>query len=224
MKAIQGTSMKRIAAVLTIALCATSLFAGLSPKYKEWARSPQSYFMTRAEQAQWSNLQTDADAEQFVNAFIAKRGGDAFVKEVAQNAAQADKYLTVGKTPGSLTARGKMMILLGPAAPASTTKKKRAGDARLGPGEPVAGLSGMTMDDMQTASNSPGNSTFFITEYTYTYPASSLPAAYGKSLTVKIEIDPGTDQDRFSSLGAGKEMDKLYEMVAQAKLAAAKTP
>ena len=63
-----------------------------------------------------------------------------------------------------------------------------------------------------------------MTEYTYTYPASALPAAYGKPLTVKVEIDPGKDQDRFSSLGADRELDKLYEMVAQAKLAAAKPP
>ncbi|HEV7428796.1 MAG TPA: hypothetical protein VGQ46_20785 [Thermoanaerobaculia bacterium] len=219
--------MKRIAAALTIALCATSLFAaGLSPKYKEWARSPQAYFMTRAEQTQWSNLQTDAEAEQFVNDFVAKRGGDAFVKEVAQNAAQADKYLTIGKTPGSLTARGKMMILLGPAAPTNMTKKKRAGEVHMAPTD--VGMStgeiGPSMDSMRAASNDPGNSTFFVTEYTYTYPAASLPAAYGKSLTVKIEIDPATDRDRFSSLGADREMDKLYEMVAQAKLAAAKTP
>src|SRR5947207_11391547 len=110
--------MKRIAAVITLVLCTSAAFAaGLSDKYKDWSHSPQAYFMTRAERAQWANLQTDADAEQFVNDFVAKRGGDAFVKEVAQNAAQADKYLTIGKTPGSLTARGKMMILLGPAAP-----------------------------------------------------------------------------------------------------------
>jgi hypothetical protein len=85
-------------------------------------------------------------------------------------------------------------------------------------------LSGPTIQDMQTAANDPGNSTTFVTEYTYTYPASALPPAYGKPLTVKIEVDTGTDRDRISSYGAEKELDKLYEMVAQAKLAAAKQP
>jgi GWxTD domain-containing protein len=216
--------MKRIAAAVVISLCATTIFAaGLSQKYKEWARSPHAYFMTKAEQTQWSHLQSDAEAEQFVNDFAAKRGGDAFVREVAQNAAQADKYLTIGKTPGSRTVRGKMMILLGPAAPTSATKKKRAGEVHMAPGTVMGtDLSGPSMEDMQAATNDPGNSTTLITEYTYTYPASALPPAYGKPLTVKIEVDPGKDQDRFSSLGADRELDKLYEMVAQAKLAAAK--
>jgi GWxTD domain-containing protein len=217
--------MKRIAAVVVISFFSTSIFAAtLSQRYKDWAHSPQAYFMTKDDQAQWSKLKSDAEAEQFVNEFVAKRGGDAFVKEVAQNAAQADKYLTVGKTPGSETVRGKMMILLGPTVATAATKKKRSGDVRLAPGTAIGASSGPTMADMQTASNDPGNSTTFVTEYTYTYPASALPAAYGKPLTVKVEIDPGKDQDRFSSLGADRELDKLYEMVAQAKLAAAKPP
>ena len=62
------------------------------------------------------------------------RGGEAFVKEVDQNAVQADKYLSIGKTPGSLTGRGKMMILLGPAAPTAITKKKTAGEVHNDPG------------------------------------------------------------------------------------------
>jgi hypothetical protein len=217
--------MKRIVAAVTIALFATCLFAsGLSQKYKDWAHSPQGYFMTKAEQAQWSSLQSDAAAEQFVNDFIAKRGGDAFVKEVAQNAAQADKYLTIGKTPGSLTTRGKMMILLGPVAAANVSKRKRAGDVRMQPGAGLGSETGPTMDVMQAAANDPGNSTFYITEYTYKYPASVLPPAFGKPLTLKIEVDPNTGEDRFSSFGADRDMDKLYEMVAQAKLAAAKPP
>jgi GWxTD domain-containing protein len=215
--------MKRIAVVLILTLCSTSLFAAnLSQKYKEWPRTPQAYFMTNAERAQWSAVTSDAEAEAFINDFIARRGGDAFVKEVAQNAAQADKYLTIGKTPGSKTVRGKMMILLGPSVATAVNKKKRGGDMHLAPGTDMGDFSGPTLEDMHDASNSPGNSTTFINEYTYTYPASALPAAYGKPLTVKVEVDPGTDRDRFSSFGADKEMEKIYEMVAQARLAAAK--
>jgi hypothetical protein len=217
--------MKRIAAAVSIALVSTCLFAaGLSQKYKDWSHSPQAYYMTKADQAQWSNLKSDAEAEQFVNDFVARRGGDVFVKEVAQNAAQADKYLTIGRTRGSMTARGKMMILLGPVVPTRVTKKKRSGEVHLAPATAMGDLSGPTMEDMQTASNDPGNSTLYVTEYTYTYPAATLPAAYGKSLTLKMEVDPGKDEDRPSSFGADKELDKIYEMVAQAKLAAAKQP
>jgi len=219
--------MKHIAAVFTLALCASTAFAaGLSQSYRDFPRTPQGYFMTNAERTEFAGLKTDEEAARFISDFIAKRGGDAFVADVAQNAAQADKYLTVGKTPGSLTVRGKMMILLGPSVATSVTKKKKSGDAHLSPYASLGdgGFSNTTpsMEDMQASSNDPGNSTYFLTEYTYTYPASALPAAYGKSLTVKVEVDPGKDRDRFSSFGADKELDRLYEMVAQARLAGPK--
>jgi len=215
--------MKKIALALTLTLCATALFAAnLSQKYKEWPHTPQAYFMTNAERAQWSAVTSDAEAEAFIKDYIARRGGDAFVNEVAQNAAKADKYLTIGKTPGSMTARGKMMILIGPAAPTNVAKKKKAGEVHTTPGMAAASFNTPTMEDMQGVANDPGNSTFFLTEYTYSYPASALPSAYGKPLTIKIEVDPGMDRDRITSFGGEKELDKVYEMVAQARLAAAK--
>jgi GWxTD domain-containing protein len=215
--------MKRIAAVVTLLLCASAAVAGaLSTLYKDWPKSPIAYYMTNDERKQWNALQSDADAEQFIKDFVAKRGGEAFASEVRQNAAQADKYLTVGKTPGSATARGKMMILLGPAAPVSVGKKKIAGHVASGPGMPEGGFEGPTMGDMQAAANTPGNMDSFMPVYTYTYPASALPTAYGKPLTVKFVIDAERDRDQLEGIGLQKELDKVYEMVAQAKLAAAK--
>ncbi|MBV9067686.1 MAG: GWxTD domain-containing protein [Acidobacteria bacterium] len=215
--------MKRIAAAVTIVLCTGAALAGVSRSYKDWPKTPIGYYMTNDEKKQWSALQTDAEAERFIKDFIARRGGETFTREVAQNAEKADKYLSIGKTPGSETVRGKMMILLGPAAPASATKKKKAGEVHMAPGTVMGtDLSGPTMQDMQAATNDPGNATTFITEYTYTYPAAALPPAYGKALTVKIEVDPGKETDRLSSYSAEKELDKVYELAAQAKLAAAK--
>ncbi|MBV8543697.1 MAG: GWxTD domain-containing protein [Acidobacteria bacterium] len=215
--------MKRIAAAVTIVLCTGAALAGVSRSYKDWPKTPIGYYMTNDEKKQWSALQTDAEAERFIKDFIARRGGETFTREVAQNAEKADKYLSIGKTPGSETVRGKMMILLGPAAPASATKKKKAGEVHMAPGTVMGtDLSGPTMQDMQAATNDPGNATTFITEYTYTYPAAALPPAYGKPLTVKIEVDPGKETDRLSSYSAEKELDKVYELAAQAKLAAAK--
>src|SRR5438445_12970753 len=132
--------MKRIAAVVTIALCAGAAFAGVSRSYKDWPKTPIGYYMTIAEKKQWSALQSDAEAEQFIKDFIAKRGGDSFTREVAQNAEKADKYLSIGKTPGSETARGKMMILLGPTVATAATKKKKNGEVRLSPGTAMGAL------------------------------------------------------------------------------------
>jgi GWxTD domain-containing protein len=217
--------MKRTATVIALLLCASAIVAGVSAtSYKDWAKSPVAYYMTNDERKQWDALQSDVEREQFIKDFIARRGGETFTKEVAQNAAQADKYLTVGKTAGSESLRGKMMILLGPAAPSAVTKKKKAGEVRMAPS--TIGMSGIdagpSLQDMQTAANDPGNSTYYITEYTYTYPATALPAAYGKPLTIKFEVEPDKDRDRLVGVGAAKELDKLYEMAAQAKLAAAK--
>ncbi|MGA8808262.1 MAG: hypothetical protein WB973_10330, partial [Thermoanaerobaculia bacterium] len=178
--------------------------------------------LTNDERKQWNALQSDPEAEQFIKDFVAKRGGETFKDEVRQNAAQADKYLTVGKTPGSLTARGKMMILLGPAAPSAVGKKKKAGEVRMGPGMPEGGFAGPTMGDMQAAANTPGNMDSFLAVYTYTYPASALPATYGKPLTVKFDLDPDHDRDELEGAGTQRELDKVYELAAQAKLAAAK--
>jgi len=214
--------MKRILAAIVILLLAGSALAGVSRSYKDWPKTPIGYYMTNDEKKQWSALQTDAEAEQFIKNFIARRGGEAFTREVAQNAEKADKYLTVGKTPGSETARGKMMILLGTVAPTTAAQKKRSGEVHLAPGTAIGQNAGPTMEDMQAASNDPGNSAMMVTEYTYTYPASALPAAYGKPLTVKFEVEPEKDRDRLVGVGAEKELDKVYEMVAQAKLAAAK--
>jgi GWxTD domain-containing protein len=220
--------MKRIAAIVVIVLCASSAFAGVPRSYKDWPSTPVGYFMTNEEKKEWSALQDEAQTEQFIKDFIAKRGGEAFTREVAQNAEKADKYLSIGKTPGSETARGKMMILLGPVSATAATKKKKAGEVRMAPPTSMAGgggrggAMGPTVEDMQAASNDPGNSTTFVTEYTYAYPASALPAGYGKPLTVKIEVDTSKERDRISTYSGEKELDKLYEMAAQAKLAAAK--
>lgn len=216
--------MNRIAAAVTIALVAGAALAGVSKNYKDWPKTPVGYYLTNAEKKEWSAIQSDAEAEQFIKDFVAKRGGDAFTREVAQNAEKADKYLSIGKTPGSETVRGKMMILLGPTVATAATKKKKSGDVHLAPSTSVGERSGVSVADMQTAANDPGNSTTFVTEYTYTYPASALPPAYGKPLTVKIEVDTGRERDRLASYSAEKELDTLYEMVAEAKLAAAKPP
>src|SRR5437763_7539071 len=104
--------MKRVLFAVVAAAVAVSAFAGLS-KYKGWESSPQGYFMTKAERAQWDAIKTDAEAQAFVNTFVASRGGDAWVAEVAKRADMADKYLTVGTAQGSKTLRGKAVILFG---------------------------------------------------------------------------------------------------------------
>ena len=55
-------------------LFALALLAATLGRFRDWADSPQGYFMTKAERVAWSRLTTEGDAEQFVKAFLASRG------------------------------------------------------------------------------------------------------------------------------------------------------
>ena len=103
------------AAMMTTIAMATALTAADLGKYTDWPTSPQAYFMTKAERAGWSRLTGEADAERFIDHFIAARGR-RFADEVAAAAKAADEHLSVGGKLGSRTLRGKIVILLGPPA------------------------------------------------------------------------------------------------------------
>src|SRR5439155_3342770 len=122
--------MKNTLRLLSLLLVASPLFAGNLTKYKDWASSPQGYFMTGAERVQFAALKSDDEAEKFVADFLAKRG-PAFVADVDKAASMADKYLTVGKTPGSKTTRGKVVIVLGPPTAIAVEQKTLTGDRRM---------------------------------------------------------------------------------------------
>jgi GWxTD domain-containing protein len=104
--------LQRLVVAVAVLSLAVPAFAKLS-KYKDWPNTPTGYFMTKAERAQWSAIQSDEEAQLFVDKFVASRGGDAFVAEASKRAEMADKYLTVGKLPGSKTLRGKAIVLFG---------------------------------------------------------------------------------------------------------------
>src|SRR5579863_1025525 len=100
----------KIALAAIVLLLPALANAERSSKYKEWSSSPEAYFMTRADREQWAAVKTDGEAEQFIKSFEAARK-PGFAEEVAKRVQVADKYLTVGKTPGSRTLRGKVIIL-----------------------------------------------------------------------------------------------------------------
>src|SRR5438876_413382 len=221
------TAARSSLVALVLLVASPLLAAGLSEKYKTWPSSPQGYFMTAAERAQWKSISSDADAEKFVSEFIARRGGAAFTDDVAHNAAQADKYLTVGKTPGSATLRGKMMIILGPPGSITAAKKKASADFRsTADGYISAGgldSTGPSVGEMAQVAQAAGMSEKVVTEFTYTYAADKLPPSYGKPLTVKIEVD-AYGRDAIASYATQKELERIYEIVAQSRVTPAPAP
>ncbi|HVT45868.1 MAG TPA: GWxTD domain-containing protein [Thermoanaerobaculia bacterium] len=113
------TRSKSLIALVVIVFSAVAAVAQLSPAMSEWGKGPVQHLMSRDEQRQWRSVRNDADAQKFIDLFWARRDPtpatpenefkgrfDALVKF-------ADENYTYHKTPGSMTDRGKITILLG---------------------------------------------------------------------------------------------------------------
>jgi GWxTD domain-containing protein len=208
---------------LLILLAALSAFAADRGKYKEWDQSPAGLFMTEAERTAWAKVSSEADAETFVNAFLAKREPN-FTAEVTKRAQMADKYLTVGKTQGSKSLRGKVIILFGPPSGMNASERTRSNTKRDNP--QVAGAlsnagstgAGSRFDDSNTHGGAIGT-TSLIRTYAITYTDEhTRNLADAKDVTFYIEADATTGEDRFASKTAAKEAEVLFERAAQASI------
>ena len=214
--------MKRLLIALTVLALAAPAFAKLS-KYKGWESSPQGYFMTRAERDQWSKIDSDADAEKFIADFIAKRPAN-FEKEVADRAANADKYLTIAKTPGSKSLRGKVVILLGvPTAMDQAEKTVANSEKRDNP--IVAGaMSNMNSADSGGGGRAGGgenslggsiSTSAVVRIIHFNYQGAVAKTADRKQIDVSVEVDPDTGKDRIPSRSDESDLNSVFELVAQ---------
>ncbi len=104
--------MKR-AILAAAAFCFASVALCQLSKYKEWAKSPEAYFLTAAEKQEWSRIQSDADAEKFIAEYWAKRGGERFKEAITRRIAAADQQFKMRRQKGSESARGRIFIVLG---------------------------------------------------------------------------------------------------------------
>jgi GWxTD domain-containing protein len=128
--------MRKFLIAAAIATAAVSAFAQLSPQYAEWGKGPVQFIMTSAEQAQWKNVKTDAEASAFVDLFWARRDPTPATpqneyKERFDTAVKyADERFTAGRTKGSMSDRGKILILFGaPTLPISSSRVGPSGGA-----------------------------------------------------------------------------------------------
>jgi GWxTD domain-containing protein len=227
---------KSLLTLAVLCLCAPALLAGSLSKYKNWPNSPQGYFMTNAERAEWkASVKTDEEAEQFVKKFLESRG-PGFAEDVAKRAEMADKHLTVSGRAGSLTTRGKLVILFGPPASFSVATREIKGTAsatpdmysNIGGGSPGPNGGGAgngaspNVGDMAMAANSRGMSGNTLQDYTFTYKGDTLPVKQPKDFVVVVEVRQGDGTDRILDRKTAAQLDDLYEAAAQARLAAAK--
>lgn len=219
--------MKKSLMLVAVLLLAVPAFARLS-KYKDWPNSPEGYFMTKAERLQWAKLDNDADAEKFIADFRARRL-DNFQKEVADRAEHADKLLTIGKTEGSKSIRGKVVILLGPPSRIDVSEQTVTNSEKRD-NPTVAGLmSNMNAGDSGgggggraggggSANNSLGNSMSTSTVVRimhFNYQGEIAKTADRKQIDVDVAIDPVSGKDRIESRSAQSDLDSIFELVAQ---------
>jgi len=217
-------SFKNLLVAVAVLSLAVPAFAGLS-KYRDWANSPEGYFMTKAERDQWSKLDSDTDAEKFIADFHARRPAN-FEKEVAQRAADADKHLTMGKTEGSKSLRGKIVILFG-----TPTSMDMSDQAITDPGHrdsPImSGIYSNAGGGGSDGGGGRGNSDNMgavggglatgkvIRNLHFNYSGDIAKVVDRKQVDITVQIDPNTGKDRLASRTVENEVNAMFETIAE---------
>jgi GWxTD domain-containing protein len=217
--------MKRtiLTLLLTVAVVPLALASGLSKKYKTWDKSPESYFLTNSEKAQWKQVKTDADAQSFILDYKARRGPD-FDKMLSEREAIADKYFSAGETKGSETLRGKVVIVFGP--PSSIGKEKGTTGTKTDVSRMdnfSSGRGGVEMSSAGTSSPmSPHSNGAHTPDFTFSYDKDAAPKAIGKPFQIELKMYSNAEQEPEDA----RDFDAKVETMAQASIvpSAAKQP
>ena len=170
-----------IAAAATIA-GAVSAFAQLSMAKADWAHGPVQYLMTKDELAQWNAIKTDADADKFIALFWARRdptpntAANEFKTEFENRAQYADQHFGNSRVKGSMTDRGKILILFGP-----PTRALRTG----GRGTTAPTTPGATLNAAGAAAGSEAEDTSQAEQQLWSYEGAVAEKAFGAP---KVEL------------------------------------
>ena len=178
--------MKRVflaLAGLALAVCALAQLT----KYKDWDRSPEAYFLTPAERAEWKKLTADAEAEKFIALYWAKRGGDPFKAEVSRRIAAADQQFKLARyTRGSDSVRGRLFVTLGPPSRVSQSRAQESGTG-MPDGATIPGIDIGAQPDANTA----------IT-YNWTWDKDRLPPVLEIDRAARLDLRRPAGRDRRS--------------------------
>ncbi len=196
--------MKMLSRFLAVATLATFAAIVAAPalaaldKYKEWDKEPGFlYFATDDEKAAFKKLATDDEAVQFIALFWARRDPDLkspqneFKDRIEALVKVADERFALRGRRGSLTERGKVLIVLGPpkqvipkdVTPSASAGVEKGGEIRL-----------------------VGNRTI---QYTYVYEGDRLPSfADTKKLEVVVQVDQALGSETLTKAGQFAALQK----------------
>ena len=215
-------SFKNLLIVVAVLSLAVPAFARLS-KYKDWANSPEGYFMTKVERDQWSKIDSDADAEKFIADFHARRPAN-FEKEVAARAQMADQHLTIGKVKGSQSLRGKIVILFG-----TPTSIDQMDQAITDPGHrdnPItagvysnasgAGAGGSERNADNMGAVGEGLTTGkVVRNMHFSFTGDIAKVVDRKQVDITVQIDPNTGKDGINSRAVASDVNAMFETIAE---------
>ena len=193
--------MKKLLLALAGILIAGSALADLT-KYKDWDKSPEAYFLTTAERAEWKNVANDEDADKFIALYYAKRGGEAFKQEISRRIAAADQQFKMQRYKrGADSVRGHLLIVMGtPSRVAQSRAQEGAMDDRTGVTAP--GIDTRAPVAESAAIN-----------YVWTYNADKFPPAFEiGEVKADIKVDPAQGRD---TLGNVREVEKAMATIAE---------
>jgi GWxTD domain-containing protein len=146
-----------VAVTFAAAMFTTAAFAQQSPKATEFCNGPAKWIMTDAESAQCKSLSTDEAAQNFIDLFWARRdptpgtSANEFHDRFDALVTYADTRFVSGRTKGSMTELGHVLIVLGPptriqrsepSAAAGSTRNTAPGQDALAGGAPEDAVSG----------------------------------------------------------------------------------
>jgi GWxTD domain-containing protein len=215
-----NTPKRLLVALILATVSWPAAAAGLS-KYKDWALSPEAYFLSQDERAKWGNVSTDQEAEKFIEHYKSSRGA-GFAAAIQSRIDYADKNFKLGKRRGSETLRGKTLIVLGPPSRVESTgtggsKGKTdttGGDLIAAGGGDSKG--GGNVGNMHSNAGGPGANSLRsmsaqarVVSNDWVYDSNSVPAALKvNELTLQFRVFP--DESREEAV----DPQKLEQMMA----------
>ncbi|HEX8408415.1 MAG TPA: GWxTD domain-containing protein, partial [Thermoanaerobaculia bacterium] len=202
-------------AAVLFCLAATA-FADLSREYREWALGPVQFLLTKEEAATWKTLGSDADAKEFVDLFWARRDPtpgtprNEYRETVEARIKAADETFTGETRAGSLTDRGKTLVLYG-----APKRSERA--------VPNSGAGGTSSTDLEASRHEAEGAVI-----QWTYEGDEAQAVFGAPRAVIRFVDRLGTQEYKVERGR-VDLNKAQERavtrsLAQASLTAAPTP
>ena len=138
-----------IIACALVALTAMGAFAQLSSQNSDWGKGPASHLFTEQETAKWKSIKTDAEAQAFIDLFWARRDPtpatpvNEFRQEFDRRVEYADRQFAQGRKKGSMTDRGRVLIVLGTPLKIERSKTQIAAPST----SPTAGGSSSSLAD-----------------------------------------------------------------------------